>query len=342
MTWKTILLVIAATVVFFGKKSISTAQTFQDNFPPIESFEESTWIMLLHYAYGPSASSVFEGYNDPLELLWDTSSEQGTDVVLLKAPKSKRIYLSFRGTDGEESDLQTNFNLKLVPFGDSSSLSVAFSEGNVHEGFNQNLFGGISKLYLTLDNEIRSTMAQYIDYQLSITGHSLGGALAILYGAHVAKSVLPGMDILVQTIGSPRIGDETFKSSIRQIRNLANWRLVYKDDVIPRLPLETQGYLHAGHMIYLRDEETEAYFEQTGDLDRYAGIGFNDFLVPPALDASLLMPIFHHVPWSYLNGLAKVKAEGWWPADFVPFSEQEKICCGSILVVCYRYDYPPC
>ena len=87
---------------------------------------------------------------------------------------------------------------------------------------------------------------EYPDYQVTITGHSLGGALAILYGAYVATNVLPNANVLVQTLGTPRVGDQTFKSSLRNIPNLSNWRLVYRLDVVPRIPLETQNFVHAG------------------------------------------------------------------------------------------------
>ena len=274
-------------------------------------------------------------------------------MVLLVAPESKRLYLDFRGTDGEEEDIQTDLNFDLVPYGDASNSEVTFSAGRVHEGFNQNLFGVAGgeeqednvfeqKLYLTLDEQVHLAVAQYSDYQLTITGHSLGGGLAILYGAHVAKIVLPDTNVLVQTIGTPRVGDATFKASLRNLSNLANWRVVYRLDVIPRIPLDTMGYRHAGHLIYLRGEETAAYFEQTGDLETYAGVGANDFLLPTRLDERLAIPVFHHIPWSYLHGLASTKKNGYWPDSFVPFEEQEKVCCYTFIIWCVRYDFPPC
>ena len=326
--------------------------------------------------YGPGLESVFNGYSKPLTVLWDISTTQGTNVVILVANESKRIYVDFRGTDGEEEDFETNLNFDLVPYGDDDPFmnitNTTFLDGKVHEGFNLNLFGlpnknrksnmrsknifadgeyakgqyvtAERKLYLTLDEQIRSVVSQYGgDYQLTISGHSLGGALAILYGAHVAKNVLPDTNIAVLTIGTPRVGDRDFKRSVRSLANLANWRVVYRLDVIPRIPLDNMGYRHAGHLIFLRGNETAAYFEQTGDLENYAGVGYNDFALPTRLDERLAIPVFHHIPWSYLHGLASAKKNGYWPTQFVPYKEQEKICCRTIFRVwCVRYEYPPC
>lgn len=264
-------------------------------------------------------------------------------MVILAAPESQRLYVSFRGTDGEEADIETDLNFNLVPYGDLSSTTVTFPPGEVHEGFNKNLFGGSNKLYLTLDDQVRSSLEQYSGYKLIVMGHSLGGALAILYGVHLAKNVLPDTNVLVQTIGTPRVGDAKFKSSARDQVNLANWRLVYRRDVIARVPLEPQGFRHAGHLILLRGSETKVFFEQTGDSTNYAGVGANDFLLPSYIDERLVIPIFHHIPWSYLQGLASAKAEGWWPTEFVPFQDQEKVCCRYLFSVwCIRYAFPPC
>ena len=286
-----------------------------------------------------SASSVFDSYKAPLTQLWEIQTESGTDVVLLAAELSKRIYLSFRGTDGERADFGTDIDLRLVEYGDQANATVTFSKGKVHRGFNGNLFGD-DKLYLTLDESIRSTMAQFCGYQLVITGHSLGGALAILYGVHVAKTVLPDTNVLVQTIGTPRIGDKEFKASARGMENLANWRVVYKKDVIPRIPLRRQGYSHVGHLIFLRDQETEAYFDQMGDSVNFAGVGDPDWLLPTRFNAELAVPVFHHIPWSYLAGIARAKSEGWWPTKFVGISEQGKLCCFWLTVFCLRYCQP--
>mmetsp|Transcript_7314 Transcript_7314/g.11125 ORF Transcript_7314/g.11125 Transcript_7314/m.11125 type:complete len:339 (-) Transcript_7314:705-1721(-) len=327
---------IAAAILVYpttNAQIVPSTVSFQDDFPSLESFEEISWITLRHYSYGSNdESNFFDGYGKVFSVLWDAKTKQDTDVVLLMAPESERIYLAFRGTEVE--DVGTILNFALEPYGDPSSTNVTFPAGKVHKGFNTNLFG-TGKLYLTLDAIISAAMEQYANYQLVILGHSLGGALAILYGAHVAKNLMPDKNILVQSIGTPRVGDKTFKSSLRQIKNLANWRVVYKLDAIPRIPLNNQGYQHAGHLIYLNGNSAAAYFEQTGDLDKYAGVGANDFLLPA-------IPIADHYPSSYILGLAEAKEKHWWPTQFVPYEVQEKVCCGWFFIWCYRKDYPPC
>mmetsp|Transcript_30574 Transcript_30574/g.46311 ORF Transcript_30574/g.46311 Transcript_30574/m.46311 type:complete len:346 (-) Transcript_30574:113-1150(-) len=332
-----------AATTMVGQMQMSMAQTlkndpFQDTFPTVESFEEITAITRLHMSsvYG------FDDYYKPLSSLWKTKSVQDTDVALLMAAESKRIYLVFRGTELDFKDISTILQTKRVRYGDGSNANFDFPAGRVHKGFNKNLFGA-DKLYLTLDAVVKYAMSHYGNYELVIIGHSLGGALAILYGAHVAKNVMPDRNILVQSIGTPRVGDETFKNSLRNIPNLANWRVVYERDLVPRIPLDTQGYRHAGHLIYLNDYKTAAYFEQTGDYTEYAGVGSDDFLLPSGLNANTLTrPLSDHKFSSYARGLSEAKQRGLWPTEFVPFAEQEKVCCDWFLVWCVREDYPPC
>lgn len=101
----------------------------------------------------------------------------------------------------------------------------------VHAGFIQNY------------NEIAP---QVIDHILSlsrahnapvlVTGHSLGGAMALLTGLDLAvhdESIIDGLS--VYTFGEPRVGNDEFSDFIRsKVKNL--FRVVHNSDIVPRLP----------------------------------------------------------------------------------------------------------
>jgi hypothetical protein len=82
---------------------------------------------------------------------------------------------------------------------------------------------------------------------ISVTGHSLGSALACLYVLDNAKTNhLPTP--LVCTFASPRVGDETFVAAFNGL-GLTSWRFAIEQDLVPQLPPEAFGFRHvAGHI----------------------------------------------------------------------------------------------
>jgi pimeloyl-ACP methyl ester carboxylesterase len=124
--------------------------------------------------------------------------------------------------------------------------------------------------------------------QLLIAGHSLGGAMAALFAAHLLADVpkLPNPsnpvapppnpekpptpskpeDALfwfsrltgVYTFGQPRVGDVRFAVFMEQfnadVDRLLYFRVVHNDDVVPRLPPATpRMYQHAQPLFYITE-----------------------------------------------------------------------------------------
>jgi hypothetical protein len=69
---------------------------------------------------------------------------------------------------------------------------------------------------------------------VEITGHSLGGALAILYAAENAL-VHKIRNPALCTFASPKIGDSQFVNAFNNL-GLTSWRIVNKQDIVPHLP----------------------------------------------------------------------------------------------------------
>lgn len=66
---------------------------------------------------------------------------------------------------------------------------------------------------------------------LFLTGHSMGGALAVLTGCRLATAGRP--PTAIYTFGSPRVGDPTFCAGYR----LPTYRIVNGLDLVPEMPL---------------------------------------------------------------------------------------------------------
>jgi triacylglycerol lipase len=81
--------------------------------------------------------------------------------------------------------------------------------------------------------------------RLWFTGHSLGGALAMLC-AHGWDGAVEG----VYTFGQPRAGDAAFRNEYNERLGAATFRVVHGDDIVPRVPWVPGHYYHAGHEVF--------------------------------------------------------------------------------------------
>lgn len=141
--------------------------------------------------------------------------------------------LVFRGTDTIKD---WEYNLKLKP--------IKTEWGLVHSGF-YNSFHLIWADYLSDPNTLSLLKAR----PLYITGHSLGGCLAILLGLQLKQlkdfEVFP---MSIYTYGSPKALEPN--NDLDLDLNIYNY--VLKGDIIPSLPLF--NYRHIGKVIKLNNK----------------------------------------------------------------------------------------
>ncbi len=96
-----------------------------------------------------------------------------------------------------------------------------------------------------------------------ITGHSLGGALAVLTAMRVQLAGLPVARVV--TFGQPKVTNE---AGVARFRALPLLRVVNHDDPVPLLPWETRGaaeagfFRHLGAELWLTDKGTWEFFTE--------------------------------------------------------------------------------
>jgi pimeloyl-ACP methyl ester carboxylesterase len=178
----------------------------------------------------PLECACFEAHNASMYL--------DTDAYLLytKDTRSRFGILVFRGTElTSVGDILADLNVDLVPFPDRSD-----TKGNVHTGFHEGVGAIWKRVYAMLDKA-------GID-ELVITGHSLGGALALLVTARLFLNDDDAVLARVQralrgvyTFGQPAVGDARFCSWLRERAKGQIFRHVYARDVVPRVPTVDMG-----------------------------------------------------------------------------------------------------
>ena len=172
--------------------------------------------------------------------------------------------LVFRGTEQRIKDFITDLEL--------GAPHLAEVTPHVHEGFEEALDSVWEEVDVAL-----STLECPVFY----TGHSLGAALATLAAARRPPQA-------VYTFGSPRVGNEAFAASLRDV---PVYRVVDDDDVVTTLPPKALGFKHAGEAQVLSDPQIDS---SRGLIDR-----IRRFFGPPK-------PLADHAPINYVDriGLA--------------------------------------
>jgi len=82
-----------------------------------------------------------------------------------------------------------------------------------------------------------------------VTGHSLGGALAVLCANELAGSGFKFAAL--HTFGQPRVGNSGFAAQCRQRFGDRHFRYVNAADIVPRMAGWLLGYRHSGNFIFL-------------------------------------------------------------------------------------------
>lgn len=200
---------------------------------------------------------------------------------------SQRITVVFRGTASSYdwvhnfTALPRNYKPMVHTGGDFDVVSDKTCDGcKIHKGFNIFLQSGARPIV----NAVLSLKSKYSHYQVVTTGHSLGGALAVLLGVELR---LLGHETLVVTLGGPKIGNKNFASFVDDLFQTGNVekfisshhsfdslstgmiRATHRRDIVPFLP--PLRYFHqSGFQYYLSNEQ----MEQTADSVQRRGTAY--------------------------------------------------------------------
>ncbi|KAF3451937.1 hypothetical protein FNV43_RR08033 [Rhamnella rubrinervis] len=143
--------------------------------------------------------------------------------------------------------------------------------------------------YYVVRSRLKGLLEEHKNAKFVVTGHSLGGALAILFPTIlVLHEEMEMMDRLlgVHTFGQPRIGNRQLGNFMEN--HLDNpvpkyFRVVYCNDLVPRLPCDDKTFLykHFGVCLYYDSRYNDRIVKEEPNRN-YFGI---TYLIPDYLNA---------------------------------------------------------
>jgi hypothetical protein len=262
--------------------------------PLFDSLEELARIVDISYCVGStgiqkpfkclSKCNEFEGFE--LVTTWNTGpllSDSCGYIAISHPPFPKRVIVAFRGTysiANTIADLSTT-PAEYAPFPsdhDNDSVCTSSAAENNQEKLLPQLIAHnkrsnepeaakclnctVHSGFMTSWRNTRCTVLPHVeealrdhpDYQLTLVGHSLGGAVAALAALELQAR---GYDPRVTTFGEPRIGnkalndyfDKRFNLTSTDFENAIYRRVTHANDPVPLLPLDEWGYkMHAGEI----------------------------------------------------------------------------------------------
>jgi hypothetical protein len=152
-----------------------------------------------------------------------------TDTHVLITRSGADVIIAFRGTADLRNWL-TDLDCELIRVGSC----------RVHRGFYEAM--------KSVESDLMAKLSEARGARLWVTGHSLGGALAMLWALWAVQS---GYEIAgVYTFGQPRVGDAAFGQLYDSILKTRTWRSIHADDIVPRVPWLLDRYRHAGHEVF--------------------------------------------------------------------------------------------
>ena len=165
-------------------------------------------------------------------------------------PVEERITVIFRGSV-TKADFVTDSKISIIQAPDPRTYNGTEVDGvpvgpdvGVHQGFYEYLFNkkeGSGKFTCKYDEimnhvkELFNESPSRRNWKLYVTGHSLGGALATLFGFYAAASPMLPLPVTVVSIASPRVGNIEFARTFAEMESqgqIRHLRIVnHKDPV---------------------------------------------------------------------------------------------------------------
>ncbi len=143
--------------------------------------------------------------------------------------KKRAIVVAYRGSTSGGQVLDQILSILALP-------KVSSNIGGKVQRYFKN---ANNLLYNCVSSTVRDLVTKYSEYTVRFTGHSLGGAIASVASARLARDGIIRKDrISLYTFGMPKVGDRAYALAHNKLVN-NSWRVVHREDPVPHYPTST-------------------------------------------------------------------------------------------------------
>lgn len=221
------------------------------SFRGTEPFDADDWITDFDYSWYeiPKLGKVHMGFLEALGLGNRTNASTFHEQLFVNN-------LKFANLENVDA---------TIPPSESSESSTSFSDSDAHTGSDQSSDSerptdtGKKKFrldipertaYYVVRSKLKRLLKEHTNAKFVVTGHSLGGALSILFPAvlvlHEEVDVMERL-LGIYTYGQPRVGNRQlgrFMEAHLEHPVPKYFRVVYCNDLVPRLPYDDKTFLY--------------------------------------------------------------------------------------------------
>ncbi|XP_062095403.1 phospholipase A1-Igamma1, chloroplastic [Humulus lupulus] len=177
-----------------------------------------------------------------VDATWSKDSNWMGYVAVSDDDESRRIgrrdiVVAWRGTVAP-SEWYEDFQRKLEPIG-SKEAKVEHGFLNIYSSKSESTRYNKSSASEQVMKEVKKLVEMYKqkgeEVSVTITGHSLGGALALLNAYEAAATLPREVPVSVISFGAPRVGNHAFRDELHDM-GVRTLRVVIKQDMVHRMP----------------------------------------------------------------------------------------------------------
>ncbi|KAF5379506.1 hypothetical protein D9615_006489 [Tricholomella constricta] len=153
-------------------------------------------------------------------------------------PTLRTVIVGYQGTDTSKiMPLVTDANFYLTPL--STSLFPGLSSSiEVHDGFGDAQARSAASVLAA----VKTAMSNNGATKVTIVGHSLGGAIALITSVYLPLHLPAGTTFRTITYGMPRVGNTAFANYVDAHADLSH--INNQDDIVPIVPGRFLGFAH--------------------------------------------------------------------------------------------------
>ncbi len=259
----------------------------EKNFKQTKSDEKVKWTDIHWYAnlaanIYRSKEKINKAYSKDFDVYINEINE--IRYMVLTDTSTKSHYISIRGTSNSHNAMQ---DIKF--FKDKSKRLGIY----IHTGFHRTAE--------MIADDLLSRLKE--DYKVCVTGHSLGGAAALVVSWYLDYANFNVKECI--TFGQPKVTDSHGNRTMRDKIKLT--RVVNETDVVPLVPptgTHRHRYAHTGTLVKLLDDGKFCHLQEPDSLN----FGVNSFWLFAARESFSFYEIGKELPDHYMSSyLANMK-----------------------------------